>query len=100
MRRVGWSRLDLILAFHPTAKGQLINFKQYVYVYIYIYTMWKCYVRAMCARFVICASLFPTIHCLFAGSLLAVRPGIGLRRTEETQKQKRRDHIFVSPRVV
>ena len=56
--------------------------------------MWKCYVRAMCARFVICASLFPTIHCLFAGSLLAVRPGIGLRITEETQKQKRRDHFF------
>lgn len=62
--------------------------------------MWKCYVCAMDARFVICAALFPKIRCLFAGSLLAVRPGIGLRITAETQKQKRRDHMFVSPRVV
>ena len=48
MRRVGWSRLDLILAFHPTAKGQLINFKQYVYVYIYTLCGSAMFVR--CAR--------------------------------------------------
>ena len=51
MRRVGWSRLDLILVFHPTAKAQLINFKQYVYVYIYTHyveVLCSCDVRALC----------------------------------------------------